>query len=169
MSSYFREYLPLGQRPGKDLFLECGGLHKFMGWNRGLLTDSGGFQMVSLADLSDVTEEGVTFQSPIDGKSEMLTPEKSMEIQNAIGADIIMALDDVVSSVKLARKDLKRRRIGRPDGSIGALKGTKGRRAGVVWHSPRRLGRSISRYIFERLVETREGFTRVCHRRFGWR
>ena len=55
-----------------------------MGWNRGLLTDSGGFQMVSLADLSDVTEEGVTFQSPIDGKSEMLTPEKSMEIQNAM-------------------------------------------------------------------------------------
>ena len=94
----------LGQRPGKDLFLECGGLHKFMGWNRGLLTDSGGFQMVSLADLSDVTEEGVTFQSPIDGKSEMLTPEKSMEIQNAIGADIIMALDDVVSSVKISKE-----------------------------------------------------------------
>ena len=94
----------LGQRPGKDLFLECGGLHKFMSWKRGLLTDSGGFQMVSLADLSDVTEEGVTFQSPIDGKSEMLTPEKSMEIQNAIGADIIMALDDVVSSVKISKE-----------------------------------------------------------------
>lgn len=94
----------LGQRPGKDLFLECGGLHKFMSWKRGLLTDSGGFQMVSLADLSDVTEEGVTFQSPIDGKSEMLTPEKSVEIQNAIGADIIMALDDVVSSVKISKE-----------------------------------------------------------------
>jgi len=94
----------LGQRPGKDLFLECGGLHKFMSWKRGLLTDSGGFQMVSLADLSDVTEEGVMFQSPIDGKSEMLTPEKSMEIQNAIGADIIMALDDVVSSVKISKE-----------------------------------------------------------------
>ena len=92
----------LGQRPGKELFWKCGGLHKFMSWKRGLLTDSGGFQMVSLASLSDVTEEGVTFQSPIDGRSEMLTPEMSMEIQNAIGADIMMALDDVVSSVKIS-------------------------------------------------------------------
>ena len=94
----------LGQRPGKRFVSRYGGLHKFMSWKRGLLTDSGGFQMVSLADLSDVTEEGVTFQSPIDGKSEMLTPEKSMEIQNAIGADIIMALDDVVSSVKISKE-----------------------------------------------------------------
>jgi tRNA-guanine transglycosylase len=76
-----------------------GGLHKFMHWDRGLLTDSGGFQMVSLLDLADITEEGVTFQSPTTGERMLLTPEKSMEIQNAIGGDIMMALDDVVSSV----------------------------------------------------------------------
>ena len=65
----------------------------------GTLTDSGGFQMVSLLDLADISEEGVTFQSPVDGQQMLLTPEKSMHIQNDIGADIIMALDDVVSSV----------------------------------------------------------------------
>lgn len=69
-----------------------------MNWDGALLTDSGGFQMVSLLKLSKVTEEGVTFQSPHDNSLMMLTPEKSMEIQNSIGADIIMQLDDVVSS-----------------------------------------------------------------------
>jgi queuine tRNA-ribosyltransferase len=69
-----------------------------MNWKRGLLTDSGGFQMVSLLDLAEITEEGVTFSSPRDGSPMLLTPEKSIEIQNSIGADIIMQLDDVVSS-----------------------------------------------------------------------
>lgn len=69
-----------------------------MNWNGALLTDSGGFQMVSLLKLAKVTEEGVNFQSPHDNSLMMLTPEKSMEIQNSIGADIIMQLDDVVSS-----------------------------------------------------------------------
>jgi queuine tRNA-ribosyltransferase len=89
----------LGNRPGPELLAEFGGLHNFMNWKRGMLTDSGGFQMVSLLHLADVTEEGVTFQSPVDGARKLLTPEESMRIQNAIGADIMMALDDVVSSV----------------------------------------------------------------------
>jgi queuine tRNA-ribosyltransferase len=84
--------------PGADLIDELGGLHKFMNWPRALLTDSGGFQMVSLLHLADITEEGVTFQSPVDGKPMLLTPEDSIQIQNKIGADIIMALDDVVKT-----------------------------------------------------------------------
>lgn len=88
----------LGNRPGSDLMDKCGGLHNFMGWKRNLLTDSGGFQMVSLLELAEITEEGVKFKSPYDGSECMLTPERSIEIQNSIGADIIMQLDDVVSS-----------------------------------------------------------------------
>eukprot|EP01027_Heterolobosea_sp_BB2_P015219 GEZU01021798.1.p1 GENE.GEZU01021798.1~~GEZU01021798.1.p1 ORF type:complete len:449 (+),score=91.02 GEZU01021798.1:436-1782(+) len=88
----------LGLRPGQEVLEQMGGLHNFMNWKRGLLTDSGGFQMVSLLHLADITEEGVTFQSPHDGSTMLLTPEHSMQIQNAIGADIMMALDDVVSS-----------------------------------------------------------------------
>ncbi|CAF0821923.1 unnamed protein product [Rotaria sordida] len=88
----------LGHRPGPELLKELGGLHSFMHWDGGLLTDSGGFQMVSLVKLSEVTEEGVKFQSPHDQTEMLLTPEKSIQIQNIIGADIIMQLDDVVSS-----------------------------------------------------------------------
>ncbi|XP_033220819.1 queuine tRNA-ribosyltransferase catalytic subunit isoform X1 [Belonocnema kinseyi] len=89
----------LGTRPGPEILKKAGGLHKFMGWNRALLTDSGGFQMVSLLQLAKITEEGVKFKSPYDGSECMLTPEHSIEIQNAIGADIIMQLDDVVSTL----------------------------------------------------------------------
>ncbi|XP_026434496.1 queuine tRNA-ribosyltransferase catalytic subunit 1-like isoform X2 [Papaver somniferum] len=85
-------------RPGSELIDELGGLHNFMIWPRALLTDSGGFQMVSLLHLADITEKGVTFQSPVDGKPMLLTPEESIQIQNRIGADIIMALDDVVKT-----------------------------------------------------------------------
>ncbi|XP_062027643.1 uncharacterized protein LOC133743660 isoform X1 [Rosa rugosa] len=88
----------LALRPTSELIDEMGGLHKFMNWPRALLTDSGGFQMVSLLHLADITEKGVTFQSPVDGKPMLLTPEESIQIQNRIGADIIMALDDVVKT-----------------------------------------------------------------------
>ncbi|XP_020612439.1 queuine tRNA-ribosyltransferase catalytic subunit 1-like isoform X2 [Orbicella faveolata] len=88
----------LGMRPGTEILEKAGGLHGFMNWKRALLTDSGGFQMVSLLKLAEITEEGVKFQSPHDGQEMLLTPEKSTEIQNSIGADIIMQLDDVVSS-----------------------------------------------------------------------
>jgi tRNA-guanine transglycosylase len=90
----------LAMQPGTELIDELGGLHTFMNWKRNLLTDSGGFQMVSLLKLAHITEEGVNFQSPSDpNKTLMLTPEESIACQNRIGADIIMQLDDVVSSV----------------------------------------------------------------------
>ncbi|XP_064427196.1 queuine tRNA-ribosyltransferase catalytic subunit 1 isoform X5 [Mirounga angustirostris] len=88
----------LGLRPGPELIRKAHGLHGFMNWPHNLLTDSGGFQMVSLVSLSEVTEEGVRFRSPYDGEETLLSPEKSVEIQNALGSDIIMQLDDVVSS-----------------------------------------------------------------------
>ncbi|XP_065119250.1 queuine tRNA-ribosyltransferase catalytic subunit 1 [Paramisgurnus dabryanus] len=88
----------LGMRPGPELIEKAKGLHGFMNWKRNLLTDSGGFQMVSLVELSEVTEEGVTFRSPYDGKEILLTPEQSIAIQNSLGSDIMMQLDDVVSS-----------------------------------------------------------------------
>ena len=88
----------LGLRPGVETMEKAGGLHNFMGWKRALLTDSGGFQMVSLLKLSKITEQGVQFTSPFDGSDSMLTPERSIEIQTAIGADIMMQLDDVVDA-----------------------------------------------------------------------
>lgn len=86
----------LGLRPGIELLKKAKGLHNFMGWNRALLTDSGGFQMVSLLHMAEIDEQGVNFESPYDGTKSLLTPERSIQIQNAIGADIIMQLDDVV-------------------------------------------------------------------------
>ncbi len=81
-------------RPGHELMRSLGGLHKFMSWNRSMLTDSGGFQVFSLSELRKVTEDGVTFRSHLDGSSHLFTPERSMEIQIALGADIIMAFDE---------------------------------------------------------------------------
>ncbi|MCF7912302.1 MAG: tRNA guanosine(34) transglycosylase Tgt [Candidatus Cloacimonetes bacterium] len=81
-------------RPGHELIAEAGGLHEFMGWDKPILTDSGGFQVMSLAGLRKITPEGVRFQSHIDGSYHLFTPEKVMEIQNAIGADIIMSFDE---------------------------------------------------------------------------
>lgn len=86
----------LGLRPGVELLKKAKGLHNFMGWKRALLTDSGGFQMVSLLHMAEINEQGVNFESPYDGTKSLLTPEKSIQIQNVIGADIIMQLDDVV-------------------------------------------------------------------------
>lgn len=89
----------LAYQPGTPLVAEMGGLHEFMNWPNCLLTDSGGFQMVSLLKFAEITEEGVKFESPVDGSEMMLTPEQSIQCQNEIGADIMMQLDDVVSSV----------------------------------------------------------------------
>ena len=81
-------------RPGEELISEMGGLHKFMSWKRNILTDSGGFQVFSLAKLRKIKEEGVHFRSPLDGSRCFLSPEKSMEIQMALGSDIIMMFDE---------------------------------------------------------------------------
>lgn len=81
-------------RPGHELIEKMGGLHKFMSWDRPILTDSGGYQVFSLSDINKLTEEGVTFQSHIDGQKHLITPEKSMQIQAALGSDIVMAFDE---------------------------------------------------------------------------
>lgn len=80
-------------RPGEALVREAGGLHKFMGWNGPILTDSGGFQVFSLAGIRKIKEEGVTFQSHLDGSRQFIGPEESMDIQQALGSDIAMAFD----------------------------------------------------------------------------
>ena len=81
-------------RPGAERVARLGGLHKFMDWQRPILTDSGGFQVMSLASLRKITEEGVRFQSHIDGHAEFLSPERAMEIQRLLGSDIQMVLDE---------------------------------------------------------------------------
>jgi queuine tRNA-ribosyltransferase len=81
-------------RPTAERIARLGGLHKFMNWQYPILTDSGGFQVMSLAKLRKITEEGVSFQSPIDGSKHMLSPERSMEIQRLLGANIVMAFDE---------------------------------------------------------------------------
>lgn len=81
-------------RPGTDILEQAGGLHRFMGWDRPILTDSGGYQVYSLAQSRKITEEGVVFQSHIDGSRHLFTPERAMDIQRSIGGDIIMAFDE---------------------------------------------------------------------------
>ncbi len=83
-------------RPGAERMARLGGLHAFMGWERPILTDSGGYQVMSLSDLAKVTEEGVAFKSHLDGSRHMISPERSMEIQRLLGSDIVMAFDQLV-------------------------------------------------------------------------
>ena len=81
-------------RPGAERVAKLGGLHKFMNWDRPILTDSGGYQVMSLSELTKKTEAGVKFKSHLDGSSHMLTPERSMEIQRLLGSDVVMAFDE---------------------------------------------------------------------------
>ena len=81
-------------RPGDELVKNFGGLHKFSNWHKPILTDSGGFQVWSLGELAKITEEGVSFQSPYDGKKCFMSPEDSMRIQENLGSDIVMVLDE---------------------------------------------------------------------------
>ncbi len=90
LSNTYHLYL----RPGAEVIKAAGGLHKFMNWDKSILTDSGGFQVFSLGDIRKITEEGVEFRSHLDGSKHMLSPEKSIEVQNALGSDIIMAFDE---------------------------------------------------------------------------
>src|SRR6185437_4599070 len=85
-------------RPGADLIRELGGLHKFISWPHPIITDSGGYQVFSLSDLRKVTDEGVTFRSHIDGSGHFLSPERAIEIELALGSDIIMVLDECIES-----------------------------------------------------------------------
>src|SRR5580700_11583229 len=85
-------------RPGHELIRRMGGLHRFMSWPGGILTDSGSYQVFSLADLRKVSDEGVRFRSHLDGSEHMLTPEKAAEIQLALGSDIAMVLDECIET-----------------------------------------------------------------------
>ena len=89
LSNTYHLYL----RPGHEIVKQAGGLHKFMNWDKPILTDSGGFQVFSLSSLRKVTDDGVEFRSHLNGAKHFITPEKDMEIQEALGADIIMAFD----------------------------------------------------------------------------
>jgi queuine tRNA-ribosyltransferase len=98
-------------RPGDDLVAEAGGLHKFMNWDGAILTDSGGFQVFSLSDLRNITEEGVAFKSHLDGSKLFISPEKSISIQNNLGSDIMMAFDECVpypADYEYTRKSMER-------------------------------------------------------------
>ena len=98
-------------RPGHDLIKEAGGLHKFMNWDRPILTDSGGFQVFSLGAIRTITEEGVEFISHLDGSKKFLSPEKVMEIENALGPDIMMAFDECLkypSTYEDTKKSMER-------------------------------------------------------------
>ena len=119
-------------RPGADLVAKMGGLHEFMQWDRPILTDSGGFQVFSLTDINDIDDDGVTFRSHIDGSQQRLTPESSMQIQEQLGADIIMAFDQcppptnravVEDSLARTHRWLERCRIAHPSDDQQALFG----------------------------------------------
>ncbi|PGH00203.1 queuine tRNA-ribosyltransferase [Polytolypa hystricis UAMH7299] len=97
----------LGLKPGQAVLDEVGGAHVFQRWDKNILTDSGGFQMVSLLKLAHVTEEGVRFLSPHDGTPMLLTPEHSISLQNSIGSDIIMQLDDVIATTSPDKARMK--------------------------------------------------------------
>ena len=109
-------------RPGAERVARLGGLHKFMNWDRPILTDSGGYQVMSLSELRKLTEEGVEFRSHIDGSKHMLTPERSMEIQRLLDSDIVMAFDEcpradqprdeITKSMELSMRWAKRSREG---------------------------------------------------------
>lgn len=94
LSNTYHLYL----RPGHELIREMGGLHSFMSWPRAILTDSGGYQVFSLSELRKVTDEGVTFRSHLDGSTHFLSPEKALEIEIALGADIVMVLDECIEA-----------------------------------------------------------------------
>jgi len=91
-------------RPGSERVAKLGGLHRFMNWDRPILTDSGGYQVMSLSELTKVSEEGVAFRSHLDGSRHMLSPERSMEIQRLLGSDIVMAFDQLVQTTSTPKQ-----------------------------------------------------------------
>src|SRR5689334_11924757 len=100
-------------RPGAERVAKLGGLHMFMGWERPILTDSGGYQVMSLSELTKVTEEGVSFASHLDGSRHMLSPERSIEVQRLLGSDIVMQVDQLVptTSTRVQQSEAMERSI----------------------------------------------------------
>ncbi len=119
-------------RPGAERMARLGGLHKFMNWERPILTDSGGYQVMSLSELRKLTEEGVEFRSHLDGSKHMLSPERSMEIQRLLGSDIVMAFDEcpradrprdeIAASMELSMRWARRSRDGFDSGEEHAAR-----------------------------------------------
>lgn len=119
-------------RPGAERMAKLGGLHNFMNWERPILTDSGGYQVMSLSELRKLTEDGVEFRSHIDGSKHMLTPERSMEIQRLLGSDIVMSFDEcpradrprdeIAESMELSMRWAKRSREGFDSGDEHAAR-----------------------------------------------
>ncbi len=119
-------------RPGAERVAQLGGLHKFMRWDRPILTDSGGYQVMSLSELRKLTEQGVEFRSHLDGSKHMLTPERSMEIQRLLGSDIVMAFDEcpradrphdeIAASMELSMRWAQRSREGFDSGEDHAAR-----------------------------------------------
>ena len=119
-------------RPGAERVARLGGLHRFMNWERPILTDSGGYQVMSLSELRKLTEEGVEFKSHLDGSKHMITPERSMEIQRLLGSDIVMAFDEcpradrprdeIATSMELSMRWAKRSREGFDSGEEHAAR-----------------------------------------------
>src|SRR3954449_9364487 len=107
LSNTYHLYL----RPGDDLIARRGGLHRFIGWSKPILTDSGGYQVFSLAERRTIDETGARFKSHLDGSSHLLTPEKAADIQAQLGSDIAMVLDECLAypaSIESARKSMER-------------------------------------------------------------
>ncbi|MBA3512496.1 tRNA guanosine(34) transglycosylase Tgt [Sphingomonas sp.] len=118
-------------RPGAERVARLGGLHHFMGWDRPILTDSGGYQVMSLADLTKVSEQGVSFKSHLDGSAHLLTPERSIEVQRLLGADIVMAFDQLVPTTsgraeQVAAMERSMRWAKRSRDAFDAFDGAKG-------------------------------------------
>jgi len=107
LSNTYHLYL----RPGHELVQQAGGLHKFMNWDKPILTDSGGFQVFSLSKLRKICDEGIEFRSHLSGEKHFITPEKDMEIQEALGADIIMAFDQCTAAGCSYQEAVEARRV----------------------------------------------------------
>ena len=103
LSNTYHLYL----RPGTDIIHKNNGLHKFLNWNKSILTDSGGYQVFSLSNMNEIANDGVKFRSHLDGSEHLFTPEKSMEVQRQLGSDIIMAFD-YCPPADCSSKELKR-------------------------------------------------------------
>ena len=140
-------------RPGDEVVKKLGGLHKFMNWDKPILTDSGGFQVFSLASLRKIKEEGVHFNSHIDGRKIFMGPEQSMQIQSNLASTIAMAFDECPSSVadkkymanSVARTTRWLKRCKDEMARLNALPDTINPTADVVWHQP---GRCLRRYPY---------------------
>ncbi|MGN6059075.1 MAG: tRNA guanosine(34) transglycosylase Tgt [Sphingomicrobium sp.] len=144
-------------RPGADRIAKLGGLHKFMGWDRPILTDSGGYQVMSLSELTKVTEEGVSFASHLDGSRHMLSPERSVEVQRLLGSDIVMQFDQLVPTTssreqqsEAMERSLRWAKRSREEFDRG---GEHAERAAIFGIQQGALDRQLRRHSAEALIE----------------